>query len=78
MATQRAVLYDVPVSNNGARNRYIIRRKGLEGEIDIVSPQASRIMEEIRGALQGWAANNRWRDQGILDHVADKSHKWAY
>ncbi|GFR46432.1 hypothetical protein Agub_g8006 [Astrephomene gubernaculifera] len=37
--TGRMVLYDVPLSNNGARNRYIIRKKGLENEIDIVSPQ---------------------------------------
>ncbi|EFJ50701.1 hypothetical protein VOLCADRAFT_88491 [Volvox carteri f. nagariensis] len=202
----RMILYDVPVSNNGARNRYIIRKKGLENEIDIVSPQtigglkssqylalnpqgkmpllilqdgtplpesevisqylldkfagcgeplvaasaegrakaalatrihdvyigpyvagdqvtaadaalfptfvffefilptyfgwgdvfagrpklaawwarmkedpvAAKIMDEIRGGLQGWAAGNRWRDQGIMDHVANTAYKWAH
>lgn len=33
-------LYDVPVSNHGARNRYIIKKKGLEDDILIASPQA--------------------------------------
>ncbi|KXZ55975.1 hypothetical protein GPECTOR_2g1527 [Gonium pectorale] len=41
-------------------------------------PVAAQIMEEVRGGLRGWAANNRWRDQGIEAHVADKSFKWAY
>ncbi|GIL70070.1 hypothetical protein Vretimale_3346 [Volvox reticuliferus] len=41
-------------------------------------PVAAKIMEEIRGGLNGWAASNRWRDQGISDHVANTAHKWAY
>ncbi|GLI59018.1 hypothetical protein VaNZ11_000843 [Volvox africanus] len=35
----RMTLYDIPVSINGARNRYIIRKKGLESEMDIVRLQ---------------------------------------
>ena len=35
-----ATLYDVPVSNNGARVRYIIYKKGLEKEYDILKPDA--------------------------------------
>ena len=31
-------LYDIPVSNNGARCRIAIYAKGLEDKIDIVSP----------------------------------------
>eukprot|EP00884_Botryococcus_braunii_P012251 jgi/Botrbrau1/21026/Bobra.0144s0038.1 len=31
-------LYDSPVSNNGARARYIIYKKGLEGDVTIKSP----------------------------------------
>ncbi|GLC43872.1 hypothetical protein PLESTF_001405100 [Pleodorina starrii] len=41
-------------------------------------PVAAKIMEEVRGGLQGWAANNRWREQGISDHVANTNYKWAY
>ncbi len=36
----KLTLYDAPLSNFSARVRYVIRRKGLEGEVDIVSPQA--------------------------------------
>lgn len=35
----KLTLYDAPLSNFSARVRYVIRRKGLEGEVDIVSPQ---------------------------------------
>ena len=34
----KPILYDLPVSNNGARVRMAIYLKKLEGEIDIVSP----------------------------------------
>lgn len=37
-ASDKPVLYDMPVSNNGARNRLIIYWKGLEDIIDIRSP----------------------------------------
>ncbi|PNW74809.1 hypothetical protein CHLRE_12g508850v5 [Chlamydomonas reinhardtii] len=40
--------------------------------------EGAKIYEEIRGGLQGWANNNRWRDQGITDHVANSAYKWAY
>ena len=35
-----AKLYDVPVSNNGARVRFIIYKKGLEKEYAILKPDA--------------------------------------
>ena len=35
----KPVLYDVPVSNNGARCRIIIYKKGIEDQISIKSPQ---------------------------------------
>ncbi|CAM9285717.1 unnamed protein product [Discosporangium mesarthrocarpum] len=34
----RPKIFDMPVSNNGARCRFIIYEKGLENDIDIVSP----------------------------------------
>lgn len=34
----KPVLYDVPVSNNGARIRWILYKKGLENDFDIVPP----------------------------------------
>lgn len=37
-AVTKPTLFDVPVSNNGARVRHVIYSKGLEGEFDIVSP----------------------------------------
>lgn len=33
------MLYDTPISNNGARVRFIIYKKGLDGEFDIKSPK---------------------------------------
>ena len=38
MAEAKSVLYDVPVSNNGARIRIIILKKQLQDVIDIKSP----------------------------------------
>ena len=35
----RPTLVDVPVSNNGARVRFVIYKKGLKPSFDIVSPQ---------------------------------------
>jgi len=37
-AAAKATLYDMPVSNNGARARIIIRKKQISTEVDIVSP----------------------------------------
>ena len=34
----KPVLYDMPVSNNGARCRIIIYKKGIEDKIDVKSP----------------------------------------
>ncbi|GBF97979.1 glutathione S-transferase [Raphidocelis subcapitata] len=34
----KPTLFDMPVSNNGARVRHVIYSKGLEGEFDIVPP----------------------------------------
>ena len=34
-----ATLYDIPVSNHGARNRHLIYSKGLQEQAQIVSPQ---------------------------------------
>ncbi|WIA30397.1 hypothetical protein OEZ86_000482 [Tetradesmus obliquus] len=36
----KPTLIDAPVSNHGARVRHVIYAKGLEGEVDIVSPMA--------------------------------------
>ena len=36
----KPTLFDVPISNNGARIRWIIYKKNLENEIDIVAPSA--------------------------------------
>eukprot|EP00882_Tetradesmus_deserticola_P022152 GHRQ01024041.1.p1 GENE.GHRQ01024041.1~~GHRQ01024041.1.p1 ORF type:complete len:139 (+),score=28.12 GHRQ01024041.1:598-1014(+) len=36
----KPTLVDAPVSNHGARVRHVIYAKGLEGEVDIVSPVA--------------------------------------
>lgn len=33
------ILYDVPVSNHGARVRIILKEKGLENYVEIKSPQ---------------------------------------
>jgi len=38
MMAQKPVLYDMPVSNNGARCRIVIYKKGIEDQIDIKSP----------------------------------------
>ena len=35
---EKPQLFDLPVSNNGARVRMILYYKGLEGEVDVVSP----------------------------------------
>lgn len=35
----KPTLFDVPVSNNGARCRYIIYKKKLENVVDIQSPK---------------------------------------
>jgi len=41
--------------------------------------EASKIINEILNALNGWDANNRWRDQGIIQQVAENKHlKWAF
>ena len=37
-AAAKATLYDMPVSNNGARSRIIIYKKKISSEVDIVSP----------------------------------------
>ena len=37
-AATKATLYDMPVSNNGARARVIIYKKKISAEVDIVSP----------------------------------------
>ena len=36
---EKPQLFDLPVSNNGARVRMILYYKGLEAEVDIVSPK---------------------------------------
>ena len=38
MAAGKNVLYDVPVSNNGARNRLVIYWMGLEEQFAITNP----------------------------------------
>ena len=35
-----ATLYDAPVSNHGARVRLLLYKKGLEQQVDVVSPGA--------------------------------------
>ncbi|KAK9808948.1 hypothetical protein WJX72_006815 [[Myrmecia] bisecta] len=39
---------------------------------------ASRVIAEIREALDSWKAADRWVKQGILEQVADKQHKWTF
>ena len=36
---EKLTLFDVPVSNNGARIRAILYKKGLEGDVDVRSPK---------------------------------------
>ena len=36
---QRPTLFDVPISNNGARVRFLLYKKGLEKEVDVIPPQ---------------------------------------
>mmetsp|Transcript_19876 Transcript_19876/g.63255 ORF Transcript_19876/g.63255 Transcript_19876/m.63255 type:complete len:300 (+) Transcript_19876:1-900(+) len=38
VSVEKPTLYDMPISNNGAKVRLVIYKKGLEGEVDIVSP----------------------------------------
>ena len=38
-ASGLTTLYDVPVSNHGARVRLLLYKKGLESAVNIVSPQ---------------------------------------
>jgi hypothetical protein len=38
MTDNKPVLYDMPVSNNGARCRVIIYKKGIEDKVSIKSP----------------------------------------
>jgi len=38
MASSQSTLFDVPVSNHGARVRFVIYKKGLESEFKIESP----------------------------------------
>jgi len=38
--TAAAQLYDIPVSNHGARNRHLIYGKGLQDVVEVVSPAA--------------------------------------
>lgn len=38
MSDNKPVLYDMPVSNNGARCRIIIYKKGIEDKVSIKSP----------------------------------------
>ena len=40
VAAGKNILYDVPVSNNGARNRLIIYWKDLEDQFAITNPSA--------------------------------------
>ena len=35
---EKPVLYDLPVSNNGARCRIVIYKKGIEDKVEIKSP----------------------------------------
>lgn len=37
-AGEKPILYDMPVSNNGARCRLVLYWKGLEDKVDVVSP----------------------------------------
>ena len=39
-SVSKPTLYDMPVSNHGARVRHVIYSKGLEGEFDVVAPSA--------------------------------------
>jgi hypothetical protein len=39
LAMQKDILYDIPVSNHGARLRVIIKSKGIENFIELKSPQ---------------------------------------
>ncbi|KAG2500784.1 hypothetical protein HYH03_001546 [Edaphochlamys debaryana] len=41
-------------------------------------PVAAGVMAEVRGGLEVWEKNNRWKDLGILEQVASTAHKWAY
>lgn len=40
-------------------------------------PAAAKVIEEIEAALNGWEADNRWEDKGILAQVADTSFDWT-
>ena len=37
-AMHTSTLYDIPVSNHGARVRYLLYKKGLENDVQIQSP----------------------------------------
>jgi hypothetical protein len=39
-SAERPTVYDVPVSNNGARVRFVLYKKGLESMYDLKPPTA--------------------------------------
>eukprot|EP00213_Chloropicon_mariensis_P004578 CAMPEP_0197469660 /NCGR_PEP_ID=MMETSP1309-20131121/119_1 /TAXON_ID=464262 /ORGANISM="Genus nov. species nov., Strain RCC998" /LENGTH=245 /DNA_ID=CAMNT_0043005869 /DNA_START=183 /DNA_END=917 /DNA_ORIENTATION=- len=77
----KQVLYDIPVSNNGARCRIAIYAKGLEDKIDIVSPsELGGIKSEEYMKLNPYGKmplfttgdDNIYESEVILQYILDK------
>lgn len=42
-------------------------------------PEAKRVIEEVKGGLEGWVASDRWNTQGINQQMAANPNlKWSY
>ena len=75
-------LYDLPVSNHGARVRLVLYKKGLEGAVKIVSPQelgGLRSDEYLALSPQGKMpllveddGTSVWESDAICRHLLDK------
>ncbi|KAK9822713.1 hypothetical protein WJX81_006551 [Elliptochloris bilobata] len=38
----------------------------------------ARVIKEVEGGLEPWKTGGRFKDMGILDHVANPDFRWAY
>jgi glutathione S-transferase len=42
-------------------------------------PEAKKVLEEVKGGLEGWASSDRWNTQGINQQMADSPDlTWSY
>jgi len=83
VAVSGLTLYDVPVSNHGARVRMLLYKRGLEDKVNVVSPQAIgglRSPEYLALNPQGkmpllvdedWGSTV-WESDAICRHLLDK------